>query len=95
MGRFPLLAALLHLGNIKVTPIRNESNIDDNDLALQYSTRFLGVNLADFKKWTIKRQLVTRAEKIVTTLNVARQSLSATLSRNSFMRACLSGLWRS
>lgn len=85
---FRLLAALLHLGNIKVTPIRNESNIDDNDLALQYSTRFLGVNLADFKKWTIKRQLVTRAEKIVTTLNVA-QAIVVRDSVAKFIYACM------
>lgn len=85
---FRLLAALLHLGNIKVTSMRNESNIDDNDLALQYSTRFLGVNLADFKKWTVKKQLITRSEKIVTTLNAA-QAIVVRDSVAKFIYACM------
>jgi len=85
---FRLLAALLHLGNIKVTSMRNESNIDDNDLALQYSTRFLGVNLADFKKWTIKKQLVTRSERIVTALSAA-QAIVVRDSVAKFIYACM------
>lgn len=85
---FRLLAALLHLGNIKVTSMRNESNIDDNDLALQYSTRFLGVNLADFKKWTVKKQLITRSEKIVTTLSAA-QAIVVRDSVAKFIYACM------
>ncbi|KAJ3567122.1 hypothetical protein NP233_g6566 [Leucocoprinus birnbaumii] len=85
---FRLLAALLHLGNIKITPTRNECNIDDTDTALQLSTRFLGVTLADFKKWTIKKQIITRSEKIVTALNAAQ----ATVVRDSvakFIYACM------
>jgi myosin-5 len=84
---FRLLAALLHLGNIKITPTRNECNIDDADPALQLATRFLGVTLADFKKWTIKKQIITRSEKIVTALNATQ----ATVVRDSvakFIYAC-------
>ncbi|KAG6865880.1 hypothetical protein C0991_010961 [Blastosporella zonata] len=85
---FRLLAALLHLGNVKITALRNEAFLDEGDSALLLATRFLGVNLADFKKWTIKKQIITRSEKIVTSLNVAQ----ATVVRDSvakFVYACL------
>ena len=85
---FKLLSALLHLGNIPITAMRNDSAIDDADNALQLATRFLGVPLAEFKKWTIKKQIITRSEKIVTSLNAAQ----ATVVRDSvakFVYACL------
>ena len=85
---FRLLAALLHLGNVKITQSRTDSNIDDNDSALLLATRFLGVNLAEFKKWTVKKQITTRNEKIVTALNAAQ----ATVVRDSvakFVYACM------
>ena len=85
---FKLLSALLHLGNIQINQSRNDSSIDDEDAALQLSTRFLGVPLAEFKKWTIKKQITTRSEKIITSLNAAQ----ATVVRDSvakFVYACL------
>ncbi|KAG7092220.1 hypothetical protein E1B28_008587 [Marasmius oreades] len=85
---FRLLTSLLHLGNIKIVSLRSDSSIDDNDAALQLATRFLGVNLAEFKRWTIKKQIITRSEKIVTSLNGAQ----ATVVRDSvakFVYACL------
>lgn len=85
---FRLLASLLHLGNIKITQLRSDAAIDDNDPALLLATRFLGVNVADFKKWTIKKQIITRSEKIVTALNSAQ----ATVVRDSvakFVYACM------
>ncbi|KAI0710458.1 myosin 5 [Cerioporus squamosus] len=85
---FKLLSALLHLGNIKVTQTRNDAVIDDADPALQLATRFLGVPLADFKKWTIKKQITTRSEKIVTALNGA-QATGVRDSVAKFVYACL------
>ncbi|KAJ3511149.1 hypothetical protein NLJ89_g4272 [Agrocybe chaxingu] len=85
---FRLLAALLHLGNVKIASTRTDSSVDDNDPALLLATRFLGVNLAEFKKWTIKKQIQTRSEKIVTSLNAAQ----ATVVRDSvakFVYACM------
>lgn len=85
---FRLLAALLHLGNVKITSTRSESSIDEADAALILATRFLGVQLAEFKKWTVKKQIITRSEKIVTSLNAAQ----ATVVRDSvakFVYACL------
>jgi len=85
---FKLLSALLHLGNVKVSQTRNDANIDDTDPALQLSTRFLGIPLADFKKWTIKKQITTRNEKIVTALNGA-QATGVRDSVAKFIYACL------
>lgn len=85
---FKLLAALLHIGNIAITQTRNDSNIDDNDSAMLIATRFLGVPAADFKRWTTKKQITTRSEKIVTSLNGPQ----ATVVRDSvskFVYACL------
>ncbi|KAI6150876.1 myosin 5 [Pisolithus tinctorius] len=85
---FRLLAALLHLGNVKITPTRSECSIDEEDPALILATRFLGINLAEFKKWTVKKQIITRSEKIVTSLNAGQ----ATVVRDSvakFVYACL------
>ncbi|TFK55318.1 hypothetical protein OE88DRAFT_1694770 [Heliocybe sulcata] len=85
---FRLLAALLHLGNVKVTQMRNDAQLDENDSALLLATRFLGVDLPEFKKWTVKKQITTRSEKIVTALNAAQ----ATVVRDSvakFVYACL------
>jgi len=85
---FRLLAALLHMGNIAITGVRNDSNIADQEPSLLLSTRFLGISPVEFKKWTIKKQITTRSEKIVTGLNLAQ----ATVVRDSvakFLYACL------
>ncbi|TFK72566.1 hypothetical protein BDN72DRAFT_316382 [Pluteus cervinus] len=85
---FRLLAALLHLGNVKISASRNDAILDDNDSSLVLATRFLGVNVAEFKKWTVKKQITTRSEKIVTSLNQAQ----ATVVRDSvakFVYACM------
>lgn len=85
---FKLLAALLHLGNVKITQTRNDASIEDNDTALLLCTRFLGINASEFKKWTVKKQIATRSEKIVTSLSAAQ----ATVVRDSvakFVYACM------
>ncbi|KAJ1309457.1 hypothetical protein OPQ81_006233 [Rhizoctonia solani] len=85
---FKLLAALLHLGNIKITAGRNDSNIDDNEPNMITACKFLGLNPVEFKKWTVKKQITTRSEKIISSLNAAQ----ATVVRDSvskFVYACL------
>lgn len=85
---FKLLAALLHLGNVKISQLRQDAAMDDNDQALLLSARFLGINPVELKRWTIKKQITTRSEKIVTALNAAQ----ATVVRDSvakFVYACL------
>lgn len=85
---FRLLAALLHIGNIVITGARNDSNIADQEPSLLLSTRFLGISPVEFKRWTIKKQITTRSEKITTGLNLSQ----ATVVRDSvakFLYACL------
>lgn len=85
---FRLLAALLHLGNIKITQMRNDAVMDDNDSSLLIATKLLGLSPVEFKKWTIKKQITTRSEKIVSALNASQ----ATIVRDSvgkFIYACL------
>lgn len=85
---FRLLAAVLHLGNVKITQMRNDAALDENDTSLLLATRFMGVDLAEFKKWTVKKQITTRSEKIVSSLNAAQ----ATVVRDSvakFVYACM------
>jgi hypothetical protein len=48
----------------------------------------LGIDKAEFKKWTVKKQISTRSEKIITALNAAQ----ATVVRDSvakFVYVCL------
>jgi myosin-5 len=85
---FKLLSALLHLGNVKITQTRSDAIIDDADPALQLATRFLGIPLADFKKWTTKKQITTRNEKIITALN-AVQATGVRDSVAKFIYACV------
>lgn len=85
---FRLLAALLHLGNVKITAMRNDANIADEDPALLLATKLLGLSPVEFKKWTVKKQITTRSEKIVSSLNAAQ----ATIVRDSvakFIYSCL------
>jgi myosin-5 len=85
---FQILAALLHLGNISVTQTRTDAIIDDEDPSMGHAMEFLGVDPADFKKWTIKKQITTRSEKIVTTLT-APQAVQVRDSISRFVYACL------
>lgn len=86
---FKLLAALLHLGNIKITQSgRTDSNIEDNEPSMMLATKYLGVNAPEFKRWTTKKQILTRSEKIITGLTGPQ----ATVVRDSvakFVYACL------
>lgn len=85
---FRILAALLHLGNIKITQSRTDAVLSDDDPALTLATDLLGLPASDFKKWTIKKQLVTRSEKIVTALGSAQASVVRD-SVAKFVYSCL------
>ncbi|CED82498.1 myosin 5 [Phaffia rhodozyma] len=85
---FRLLAALLHLGNIQITQSRTDAMISDDDTSLAFATTLLGVPKDEFRKWTVKKQLVTRSEKIVSSLS----GPGATVVRDSvakFVYACI------
>ncbi len=65
---FGLLSALLHLGNVKITATRNDSVLPSTEPSLGRACQMLGVDANEFAKWTIKKQLITRGEKIQSNL---------------------------
>jgi myosin-5 len=65
---FKLLAALLHLGNVKITASRTDSVLASTEPSLERACALLGVDPVDFAKWTVKKQLITRGEKITSNL---------------------------
>jgi myosin V len=67
---FSILAALLHVGNIQVTASRSDAILSPTDGALVKAANLLGIDAPSFAKWTTKKQITTRAEKIVSSLNL-------------------------
>lgn len=72
---FRLLAALLHLGNMQIKATRTDALLDDEDPSLTLATQLLGIDKSEFKKWILKKQIVTRTDKIVTSLNAAQANI--------------------
>lgn len=76
-----ILAALLHLGNIQITATRNDALLASDEPNLLLACKLLGLDAGEFAKWIVKKQIVTRSEKITTNLShnqamVARDSVS-------------------
>lgn len=69
---FKLLAGLLHLGNVKITASRNDSVLAPTEPSLERACAILGVNAAEFARWIVKKQLITRGEKITSNLTQAQ-----------------------
>lgn len=88
-GIFRLLAGLLHLGNVKVTASRNDSVLPPDEPALVKACGILGIDAANFAKWIVKKQLVTRGEKI--TSNLTQQQ--AIVVRDSVAKYIYSSLF--
>ncbi|KAG8532004.1 uncharacterized protein KY384_003640 [Bacidia gigantensis] len=65
---FALLSALLHLGNVKITATRTDSVLSSSESSLVKACQMLGVAAEDFSKWTVKKQLITRGERIMSNL---------------------------
>ncbi|KAI7905951.1 P-loop containing nucleoside triphosphate hydrolase protein [Cokeromyces recurvatus] len=85
---FRVLAALLHIGNIKITG-RGDAIVSDTDHALLIATRLLGIKLDEFRKWIVRKQIITRSEKIITNLNptqahVVKDSVAKYIYSNLF-----------
>lgn len=94
---FKVLAALLHLGNFKITQSRTDAILAEDDPSLVLATDLLGLRVSDFKKWIIKRNLPVRNETVVKPLtsaqaNVVRDSVA------KYIYSCLFdvgfGFWR-
>ncbi|KAJ3081373.1 Myosin type-2 heavy chain 1, partial [Quaeritorhiza haematococci] len=86
---FRICAALLHIGNVKISSNRDEATIADDDESLATAARLLSLDKGEFKKWIVKKQIVTRSEKIVTSLN----QYQATVGRDSIAKFIYSMLF--
>jgi myosin-5 len=85
---FRLLAALLHIGNIQITG-RGDAMLNEEDSSLVIATRLLGIKASEFRKWIVRKQIITRSEKIVTNLNptqanVVKDSVAKYIYANLF-----------
>lgn len=69
---FRLLAALLHIGNIKIAATRTDSSLSSDEPSLVKACDLLGIDKDAFAKWTVKKQLITRGEKIMSNLTQAQ-----------------------
>lgn len=86
---FKLLAGLLHLGNVKITASRNDSVLAPDEPSLERACSILGVDATTFAKWIVKKQLVTRGEKITSNLSQAQ----AVVVRDSVAKYIYSSLF--
>lgn len=86
---FSMLGALLHLGNVKITATRSDSVLPASEPSLVRACRMLGVDANEFAKWTVKKQLITRGERIMSNLTqqqavVVRDSVAKFLYSSLF-----------
>ncbi|KAB8077996.1 P-loop containing nucleoside triphosphate hydrolase protein [Aspergillus leporis] len=86
---FRILAALLHLGNVKITATRTDSTLSSSEPSLVRACSMLGIDANEFAKWIVKKQLITRGEKI--TSNLTQQQ--ATVVRDSVAKFIYSSLF--
>lgn len=86
---FRILAALLHLGNMKITATRTDSSLSPTEPALVRACEMLGIDANEFAKWIVKKQLITRGEKI--TSNLTQQQ--AIVVRDSVAKFIYSSLF--
>ncbi|KAI7849698.1 P-loop containing nucleoside triphosphate hydrolase protein [Circinella umbellata] len=85
---FRLLSALLHIGNIQIGG-RGDAMLNENDPALLTATKLMGISSTEFRKWIVRKQIVTRSEKIVTNLtpsqaHVVKDSVAKYVYANLF-----------
>lgn len=78
---FRVLAALLHIGNIKISATRTNAILNSDEPSLVKACKLLGLDATNFSKWIVKKQITTRSEKIMSNLDhkqatVVRDSVS-------------------
>lgn len=86
---FKILAGLLHLGNVKITASRNDSVLAATEPSLEKASAILGVDATEFARWIVKKQLITRGEKITSNLTQAQ----AVVVRDSVAKFIYSSLF--
>lgn len=86
---FRILAALLHVGNIAIDANRSHSSLEPTESSLCIACQLLGIDAGDFAKWTVKKQLITRGERIISNLTASQ----ATVVRDSVAKYIYSSLF--
>lgn len=66
---FKILAALLHIGNIQITATRTNAILSSDEPSLVKTCQLLGLDPVTFAKWTTKKQITTRTERIISNLS--------------------------
>jgi myosin-5 len=54
---------------------RTDAVLDDDDPSLAFATSLLGIDKLEFKKWILKKQIVTKTDKIVSSLSAAQANI--------------------
>lgn len=67
-----MLAGLLQIGNVKIGASRTDSVLAGNEPSLEKACALLGIDANEFAKWIVKKQLITRGEKIISNLSQAQ-----------------------
>ncbi|EEA24646.1 Myosin type-2 heavy chain 1 [Talaromyces marneffei ATCC 18224] len=86
---FKILASLLQLGNVKITATRTDSTLSPIEPSLVKACEMLGIDANEFARWIVKKQLITRGEKI--TSNLTQQQ--AIVVRDSVAKFIYSSLF--
>lgn len=84
-----MLAGLLHIGNVKIGASRTDSVLAPTEPSLEQACMILGIDANEFAKWIVKKQLITRGEKIISNLSQAQ----AVVVRDSVAKYIYSSLF--
>ena len=60
---------------MEIKATRTDALLDDDDRSLGLATKLLGIDKSEFKKWILKKQIVTRTDKIVSNLSAAQANI--------------------
>lgn len=60
-----ILAGILHIGNIEIGQTRQDAVLSSDEPSLVKACELLQIDATQFAKWITKKQIVTRADKIV------------------------------
>lgn len=90
---FKVLAALLHIGNIKIDKSRDIGVIDSQDPNLLVACELLGLNPHEFGKWIVKKKIAARSDSIISNLKfheaiVSRDSIAKYIYASLFSWIC-------
>lgn len=60
---------------MEIQATRTDALLSDDDPSLILAASLLGIDKSEFKKWLLKKQIVTRTEKIVSSLGAAQANI--------------------